>query len=212
MIVVVRRSALKMWLMALGGIPLLVLSLDVLTNRRITNYLRELLFRPENTQIFEPRDVIWAWAIFFFSSFVIFWGLKELFVPTKVIECRREGLSVRLSGPFRPPTVIAWQRITDVKGVIVEDEGRKVPMLGIDVRSADDLPDNPWGARWLEETRLAILAEDWLESPELVAQQIGDYAVDRARRAPIEAVASIWKEDRKPMPRGRHMEGGAEEE
>ena len=54
----VKRSAVKMWALAMAGIPLLVISLDVLTNRRITNWLREIIFKPEDTQIYEPRDVI----------------------------------------------------------------------------------------------------------------------------------------------------------
>ena len=92
----------------MGGIPLLVIAVDVLTSRRITNWLRELLFTPEDTQIYEPRDVIWAWALLFFSVFLVVWGLKELFMPTKVIEARDEGLAVKLRGPFRKPDLIPW--------------------------------------------------------------------------------------------------------
>lgn len=201
--VVVRRSAVKMWLMALGGIPLLVLSLDVLTNRRLTDRLREMLWRPENTQIFEPRDVIWAWAILLFSAFVILWGLKELFVPTKVIECRPEGLAVRLRGPFRKPNVIPWFQITDVDEVVVDDEGQKVKMLGIELFSRDEIPADPWGARWLTDDTLGVLAQDWAEAPSRVAGEISDYAVEQARNAPKEAVASIWRDDE---PGGGHVD------
>ncbi|HSM43916.1 MAG TPA: hypothetical protein VK969_02750, partial [Acidimicrobiia bacterium] len=67
MTVVVRRSALKMWLMAMGGIPFLVISLDVLTQRRITRWLTDLMFRPDDVQIFEPRDVIYAWVMLLFG-------------------------------------------------------------------------------------------------------------------------------------------------
>ena len=81
MTLVVKRSALKMWLMALAGIPLLVISLDVLTNRRITRWLTDIIFRPDDIQIYEPRDVIWAWVMALFSGFIVLWGLKELFFP-----------------------------------------------------------------------------------------------------------------------------------
>jgi hypothetical protein len=191
---VVRRSALKMWLMALGGIPLLVISLDVLTNRRFTNYLRELLFPPDRTQLFEPRDVIWAWAMLAFSVFIIGWGLKELFVPTKVIEGRREGLAVRLAGPIKAPTVIPWAQISHVEGTRIEDEGRMLPMLLVRLLSREGIPENPWGARWVRERELAILAQDWPVDPAEVAEQIADYAVERVRIAHREAVASLWKE------------------
>jgi hypothetical protein len=66
--VVVRRSAIKMWLMAMGGIPLLIISLDVLTERRITRWLTDMIFLPEDVQIYEPRDVIFAWVMFLFAT------------------------------------------------------------------------------------------------------------------------------------------------
>lgn len=211
MTVVVRRSALKMWLMALGGIPLLVISLDVLTNRRLTNRLREMLFRPEATQIFEPRDVIWAWAMLLFSLFVIFWGLKELFVPTRVIECNPDGLSARLLGPFRKPTLIPWSQIVDVRGTIVVDEGKKVPMLEIEMTSGEGVPENPWGARWKADRVLTVLGEDWIDTPQHVATQIADYAVENARNASREAVASIWKADPSRVAPGAHVRHGEAE-
>ncbi|MEX1043689.1 MAG: hypothetical protein WD020_03535, partial [Acidimicrobiia bacterium] len=61
--VVIRRSAVRMWTLALAGVPFVVLAVDVLTRRRLTDALREILFRPEDTQLFEPRDVIWAWVM-----------------------------------------------------------------------------------------------------------------------------------------------------
>jgi len=197
----VKRSAFRMWLMALAGIPLLVISLDVLTNRRITNYLRELIFRPQDTQIFEPRDVIWAWVMLFFSVFVIAWGLKELFLPTKIIECRPEGLVMRLGGPLRRPNVVPWPLVADVDQYTIVDEGKKVPYLLLEFYSIDGLPEDPWGARWVADNTLAILAEDWVDTPLVVAEGIADYAVDQARRESLEAARSL--------PEGRD---GAEEE
>lgn len=194
MTVVVKRSALRMWLMALGGIPLLVISLDVLTNRRLTNYLRELLFTPERTQIFEPRDVIWAWVMLAFSVFVIIWGLKELFVPTKVIECRPEGLAMRLGGPLRRPNVVPWAIVADVDEFEMVDEGKKLPYLLLEFYSVDALPTEPWGARWVADRTLAILAEDWVDKPLTVAEKIADYAVDQAKQESRQATRSLWEE------------------
>lgn len=195
MTLVVRRSALKMWLMAMGGIPLLIISLDVLTNRRITNWLRELIFRPEDTQIYEPRDVIWAWAMLLFAGFIVLWGLKELFLPTKVIECTDQGLSLKITGPFRPPATIAWELVDDVRGMDVEDEDDRVAMLAVRVLDPKELPANPWGARWIGERELAILAEDWQEHPQEIADQIVDYAVDAAKREATARTASVWREE-----------------
>lgn len=179
--VVVRRSAVKMWLLAMAGIPLLVISLDVLTNRRITNWLREIIFRPEDTQIYEPRDVIFAWAMMLFAGFLVLWGLKELFVPTRVVECRPEGLALKVKGPFRPASVVPWSEIDDVYALSTIDEGTEVPLLGVRVLDRGDLPDHPWGARWVSSRELALLAEDWPQDPADVATKVVDYAVESAR-------------------------------
>lgn len=193
MTLVVKRSAVKMWLMAMGGIPLLIISLDVLTNRRITNWLRELIFRPEDTQIYEPKDVIWAWAMLVFSAFVILWGLKELFVPTKVVECTDEGVSLEINGPFRPATRIPWELVDDVRGTRVDDDGDEVAVLVVRVLRGAKLPANPWGARWIGDRELAILADDWPQPPEDIATRIADFAVASARRQAAARTASIWK-------------------
>lgn len=194
MTLVVRRSALKMWLMAMGGIPLLIISLDVLTNRRVTNWLRELIFRPEDTQIYEPRDVIWAWAMALFAGFIVLWGLKELFLPTKVVECTDQGLSLKVKGPFRPATLIPWELVDDVRGVDIEDDGDTVPMLSVRLLGRGSLPDNPWGARWVGERELTVLAQDWPEPPQEIADQIITFAVDAARREAKARTSSIWDE------------------
>ena len=191
--VVVRRSAIKMWLLAIGAIPLLVISIDVLVNRRIADWLRELVFLPEDTQIYESRDVIWAWAMLLFAGILIFWGLKELFLPTKVIECRDKGLAVKVRGPLRPHDVIPWGNIVDLTAGEIEDEGDLLPLLSIQLINRLDLPDHPWGARWVENRVLGVLAQDWSQSPEEVAQQVSDYAVDAVRREARTRAASIWR-------------------
>jgi hypothetical protein len=192
---VVKRSAVKMWVMAMAGVPLLVISLDVLTNRRITNWLREIVFRPDDTQIYEPRDVIWAWVMALFAFFLIIWGLKELFVPTKVLECRDEGLALRIVGPLQPPALIAWDDINDVAGVEIDDDGEKIKLLVIDLLHRGDLPTNPWGARWVNETELGVLAQDWADDPGVVAQEIADYAVENARQVASTRVSQLWREE-----------------
>ncbi len=193
--VVVRRSALKMWLMAMGGIPLLVISLDVLTERRITRWLTDLIFRPEDVQIYEPRDVIFAWVMFLFGTLLVVWGLKELFVPTKVIECRDEGLAVKINGPFRGPSLIPWNNIRDVGGTDVDDDGDLIPLLVVSVFDRDDLPRNPWGARWVTKRELGIMAQDWEEDPQRAAESIADYAVDAVERERRHTTAKLWRED-----------------
>jgi hypothetical protein len=190
--VVVQRSAVKMWLLAIGGIPLLVIAVDVLTNRRITNWLRELLFNPDDTQIYEPRDVIWAWAMLLFSAFLVLWGLKELFLPTKVIEGRDGGMAVRLRGPLLKADVIPWGNVVDVEAGEIIDEGDILLLLKIKVLTRDGLPEHPWGARWVENRVLGMLAQDWSTPPAKVADQIAGYAVEAARREATARTARIW--------------------
>jgi hypothetical protein len=193
MTVVVRRSALRMWLLAIAGIPLLVLAVDVLTNRRITNWLREIVFNPNDTQIFEPRDVIWAWALLLFSGVLVIWGLKELFLPTKLIEATDAGLRVRLRGPFRGPDLIPWGNVVDVRAGEIEDEGDILLLLEIEVVARGELPEHPWGARWVQSRVLGVLAEDWSSPPARVAEDLGGYAVESARREARERTARVWK-------------------
>ena len=182
MTVVVRRSAMKMWLLAMGSIPLIVLSIDIVWNRELTNRLREVIFRPEDTQIFEPRDEIYAWALILFTAGIIGWTLKELFLPTKLIECREEGLAVKLRGPMKGLDLLVWESISDVVGGEIDDEGDRIPVLNIMLFERGDLPAHPWGARWVGESQLAVLGEDWAETPDEVANQIADCAVEIARK------------------------------
>ena len=178
---VVRRSAVKMWLLAIGGIPLLVIAIDVLTNRRITNWLREIIFAPADTQIYEPRDVIFAWAMLLFSAAIVAWGLKELFWPTKVIEVREAGLMLNLRGPFRKSDTVAWSEVVDVGAGTLEDDGDELPVLDVKLLSRGELPEYPWGARWRDERNLAMLAQDWSKSPEEVVEDLTEAAVQVAR-------------------------------
>jgi hypothetical protein len=126
---------------------------------------------------------------------MVLWGLKELFVPTKVLECRPEGLALRLSGPFRPATVVSWESIVDVDGIEVDDEATKVPMFWLEVTDRSVLPENPWGARWVGPSAIGITAQDWTEKPKVVAERVADYAVEEARQGRRRAVAGIWQEE-----------------
>lgn len=198
---VVNRSVKRMWLLVVAGAPLVVISLDILTDRTITNALRELLFRPEDTQIFEPRDVIWAWVMLAFGLLLAGWGFKEVLVPTKVIEGRDEGLVVKLNGPLQPPSVLPWDQIEDVYPTEADDEGKTVPVLAIRVTNRNGLTDYPWGARWTAERQLEVLAEDWDVTTDLVAKSISIHALDAASKRSITPAAPI-----------RLRSGGQEEE
>lgn len=191
----VRRSGWKMWGMAIGAIPLLVIGVDVLTNRRLTNWLREQLFRPDETQIYEPRDVIWAWAMVFFAGIVVLWALKELFAPTSMVEAQQNGLALKLRGPFRRTDLIPWDQIRGVRGSEIDDEGEILPLLAVEVVTRGNLPEHPWGARWLDERVIGILAQDWPQDPSDLADGISDYAIAAVSEEQRKRTASVWEEE-----------------
>lgn len=194
MSVVVKRSAVRMWLLAIAGIPLLVVSLDVLTNRRITDWLRELIFTPENTQIYEPRDVIWAWALALFAGFLVLWGLRELFVPTRLIESADRGIWLRVGGPFRGAALVPWEEITAIRAGYLEDDDSRAEVLILAMTDPSRVVDNPWGARWIAPDQLAILAEDWGKDVSAVAQLLTDHALATAQSRTRDRTARLGEE------------------
>ncbi|MFO7548149.1 MAG: hypothetical protein R6X29_04660 [Acidimicrobiia bacterium] len=179
--VVVRRSGWRTWWVAILGVPLLVMSADVLTRRRITDSLRGLLFRPEDTQLLEPRDMIWAAGLGLLGLALVLWGLRELIAPTPVLVADGDGLAVRLGNPFGPGQVrLAWEDVDDLGASTVDDDGEQVPVLWVRVFDRSRLPENPWGARWLDERTLAMYASDWERPPAEVAVEAVEVAVAAA--------------------------------
>jgi hypothetical protein len=175
-----------MWMWALGGVPFVIVATDVLTRRRLTNALREILFRPEDTQIFEARDVIWAWVMLVCGLFVVVFGLKELMFPAVVVEASGQGLRLKVNGPLRRGRTIPWHEIDDVGSGSVDDEGDALPVLWVKVERPERLPDQPWGARWIAEDTIAVLASDWDRTAVRAAEEITELAIESARARPDE--------------------------
>lgn len=172
----VRRSAWRMWGLSLAGVPMVVIGIDLLTQRRITNALRELLFRPDDTQLPEPRDLVWAVALLVVGLVLTSWGLRELVSPTRVIQADAAGVRLRVRGPFRPPLHVTWDQLDDVGSGTVDDEGTALPVLWVRVTDPDILPANTWGARLIDDRTLAVLAADWEVSATEAARGIAAQA------------------------------------
>lgn len=175
---IIRRSAMRMWMLALAGVPLVVVAVDVLTRRRLTDALRAVLFRPDDTQIFEPRDVIWAWVMLVCGLILVVFGLKELMFPTTVVEANTLGLRLKLSGPLRPATVVPWSAVDDVGSGSVADDGDRLPVMWIRLFEPGLIPDQPWGARWIDENTVALLASDWDRTAVRAAEDVTQFALD----------------------------------
>ena len=179
--VVVRRSAWRMWLMSLVATPLIVLAVDVLTQRRITNGLRDVLFRPDDTQLFEFRDIVWAWAILIVAGGVAIWALRELIAPTKVVSADLAGLRLQVTPPFRKPLFVAWSDVEDIGSATVDDEGDAFPVLWIRFADIDVGVPEPWSARWMDDRTLALMGSDWETDPIDVARMLADVAIESAK-------------------------------
>jgi hypothetical protein len=174
---VVKRSAWRMWGVSILGVPMVVVALDMLTQRRLTNALRELLFRPDDTQLPEPRETVWAIALLVAGSLLCLWGLKELLAPSRMVVADASGLRLKVRGPFRPPWVLPWEQVDDLGSGTVEDEGDLLPVFWVRTAEPGLVPDNPWGARLLDDRTVAVLASDWEVSHVAAAESITDWAL-----------------------------------
>lgn len=181
--VVIRRSPWRMWGIALLGMPLGLLAIDVLTQRRMVNALRDALFSPNDTQLLEPRDVMWAWVMLAVGIGMAMWGLKELIVPTSVVTADADGVGLKLAGPFRPAVVIPWGEIDDIGSATVDDDGDLLSVLWIRVTDPGALPVEPWGARWMADQTIALLAADWDRTAPTAAREMTEVALAATRFA-----------------------------
>ena len=166
-----------MWGVALLGMPLGLLALDVLTQRRVTNALRDIIFNPQDTQLFEARDVIWAWVMAIVGLGMAGWGLKELIFPTAVVTADSDGLGLKVAGPFRRPVTIPWSAVDDIGSASVEDDGDVLSVLWVRLMEPELVPPEPWGGRWMDERTIAVLATDWDRDAVTAAGQVTDVAL-----------------------------------
>ena len=121
---------------------------------------------------FEPRDVLLAAFYGSIGVALAVYGIRDLLLPRKVLVGDRDGLTVHLGGWFGAPTYIPWGSIDDVRPGRLEDLDAVTSALLVTVTSPDDIPSDPWGARWVDEYTLAISAKHWTKSPTEVAESL----------------------------------------
>ena len=199
----VQRSGIRMWLLALSGIPLMVIGLDILYRRRIIAFFTRAIFAASDPQLIEPRDLIWALFLLALGATLSGFGLKELLAPRAIVRADATGLRLRIAGPLRGPVVIPWGALDDIGAETLEDDGDLVSVMWLKFADVSVAPKDPWGARWIDDTTLAVLASDWEMPANVVAEKVADIAVLSAKERPARHVAppptaSTWPWDIRP--------------
>jgi hypothetical protein len=155
------HSAVRVWLLALFGVPFLLIGADFFFEQKLIGVFRDLIYGTEELPAFEPRDTILA-ALFLVGGVALtLWGLKELVFPKKVLVADHEGIRLSVAGPFRPPVMVPWDMLTDVEYQMIDDEGDDRPSIRVEVADRTGLPDHPWGARWIGSGELLIDTTGW---------------------------------------------------
>lgn len=193
-----------MWLVALAGVPMIVLGVDVLYKRRLINALSSIVFNPSDPQLLEPRDVIWAVVLLILGLVLTIFGLKELISPRPVVMADSQGLHLHLGHLFAGPLLVPWDEIEDIGAEELNDDGDVIPVMWVRVDNPLRMPRDPWGARWLDSSTLAILGSDWEKDPSWVAEMVSEVAVNTARQVPPPSRPSdahteaLWQWERQP--------------
>ena len=182
----VQRSAVRTWLLALLGIPFMLLGADVFLQQKLIGRLGEWIYGSEELPAFDGRDKVLAALLLVVGAMLTLWGLKELILPRKVLTGDQAGISAALSGPFRPAVEIPWTEIVDIRSRTGGDDGEHVPVLSIELSEPSRVPEQLWGARW-SGGEIVIDAKGW--SP----------PVDDVVRALWRLRESV---DREPLPGG----------
>lgn len=154
-------SAWKVWLLAILGVPFLLIGADFFFEQKLFGWFRNLIYGAEELPAFEPRDKILAALFVVVGAALILWGLKELVFPKKVLVADDEGIRLAVAGPFRPAVLVPWGVLADVSFEVMDDEGDDRPSILIEVSDRAGLPDHPWGGRWVGERELLIDTAGW---------------------------------------------------
>lgn len=176
----VGRSPMRMWLFALGGVPFVVMAADFLAQRRILNWFVSLIYGEKTPDAFEARDTLWAIIFMLVGAVLIIIGLKELLFPRPVLEADEETTRWALQGPFRSLVEIPWESILGWSAANLDDGGTLLPALVLDLNDRTGIPEEPWGARWHDETTLIVLTEDWHQSAPVIDAALSELDSGRA--------------------------------
>lgn len=167
----VERSAVRTWLLALLGIPFMLLGADMFLQQKLIGRLGEWIYGAEPLPAFENRDRVLAALMLVVGACLTLWGLKELLVPRKVLVGDETGIRAALAGPFRRAVAIPWSDVVDVRHGVAGEEGDRRPVLDIEVTDPSRLPFQLWGARW-SGAEIVIDATGWSPAADEVAASL----------------------------------------
>jgi hypothetical protein len=153
--------------------------------------------------LIEPRDIIWALFLLALGATLSGFGLKELLAPRAIVKADATGLRLRIAGPLRGPVVIPWEALDDIGAEALEDDGDLVSVMWLKFADPSVAPTDPWGARWIDDKTLAVLASDWEMPANVVAEKVADIAVLSTKPRPARHEApppstSTWPWDIRP--------------
>lgn len=183
----VYNSSRRTWGLALSGVLLMAVALDLLVWNGVVAALAEKVF--EGDEVLEARERVWAGTMLVGGSILIFWGMIWAIRIRPVLIVAPDGLHLALRGPFRPLDVLRWDSIEEVFAQPVADDGSLLPSLTIVFSSSDPchgLPQDPWGARWTGSHILRVLSSDWSVRAEVVST-VGNHYLN-LRQEQVESV------------------------
>ncbi len=173
--VIMRRSAAKMWLLGLAGIPMLIIAVEYIWRPfGFADKLGEWAYRGGDVEAFEIRDDVLIGALALVGALFVIISVKELLAPRKMVVANEAGMRFALSGPLKKPSEASWLQIKDL---IVGDDS-----MIVQLHHRGELPDDPWGARWVDASTLEIRASMWERVPEKFINQIADLGLPTAVR------------------------------
>ena len=169
--IVVRRSAMRVWLVALLAAPFWIFGADLIFQQRLLGRLADFVY-PGEIPAFEARDSLWAWLFVLVGLGVTVWALKELITPRRMLIGDRDGLALAVLGPLRRPLKLDWDQVSEVQAGKAMDDGDLLSVLSVTVTTPELIPEQLWGARSVGRGRILILGTDWDTSVEAVADRL----------------------------------------
>lgn len=172
-----RRLPFTPALLALLGLPLLALGLDiVLIPRLVPRYVRRVDVLADRIGVDRPpvgdgSVEVWGLLLLVGGAALVVWGLKELISPAVMVAADEQGLELRLvRGPWGGRTRVPWAEVRDVAPAVLSWHGDEEPALAVEVADRERLPERPWGALWAGELLVVRAAAWWPPVSHLAAE------------------------------------------